>query len=381
LSITRRPSLLWILAKVKARLPPRLRAVSLRRRARQAVVVSAVAYAALHIGLVISAEYSPYLRDPVFADKERKLTRLERELPPGTPLVLFLGTSRTANGFAAGEAQTVAAECLGRPVGVFNVGVPASGPVTHLEYLRRFLAGGRRPALLLVEVFPPSLAEFPDGSLEDRFVQGTSFTWDEIDWADQYGFPTERLLEQRRRVLVAPWYALRFQILGRITPTALPFNLRYDWSRGPDPNGWSPILQEDVTDEWRGAALRRAKAEHSKTLADMKLGTGRIGPVRALADLLATCRDARIPVLLVRMPEGPSFRAFYHPSVTAKLDSLLKEFADVYGCGIVAAREWMPEPAFADGHHLLRPGAREFSERLGREIIAPTLRGLGGELP
>ena len=37
----------------------------------------------------------------------------------------------------------------------------------------------------------------------------------------------------------------------------------------------------------------------------------------------------------------------------------------------VDAREWLPDSSFSDGHHMLRPGAELFSDRLNREVIAP----------
>ena len=122
---------------------------------------------------MIASECSLYLRDPVYSDKERKLTRIERDLPPGSPVVVFVGTSRTGNGFDAGRAQTVVTATLGRPAGAFNFGTPASGPVTHLLHVKRLLADGHRPALLLLELHAPVLAELPDGPLEGRFADGT----------------------------------------------------------------------------------------------------------------------------------------------------------------------------------------------------------------
>jgi hypothetical protein len=339
-----------------------------------AVAAGAAAAVLLHLGLAHAAELSRRLRDPVYADKERKLASVERELPPGSPVVLFIGTSRAGNGFDAGLAQSVLTGALGRPAATFNFGTPASGPVTHLLHLRRLLGDGHRPSLLLLEVHPPTLAKLPDGPLEARFADGTAFEWDEIDWLGNYGFPAERLREKRRQTAVAPWYGLRFQLLGRLAPTALPFHLRYDWGRGPDANGWNPVLVEEVSDEQRAAGLRRAGLEYRHILARMELGDA---PVRALRDLLALCRERGIPVVLVRMPEGTGFRAFYPKPVAARVDRLLRELAAEYGCRIADCRGWMPDDAFVDGHHLLRVGASAFTQRLTREVIEPALRSRG----
>ncbi len=345
-----------------------------RRRAAETLAFGLAAYALLHIGLSAAAELSRFVRDPVYADKERKLRRLERSLPPGSPLVLFLGTSRTGNGFDAGTAQRLLSDGLGRPVGVFNHGLPASGPVTHLLHLNRLIEDGHRPTVLLLEIHSPTLANLRDGPLEVRFVHGLAFDWDELDRLRGYGFPVESLRSERRGSLVAPWHALRFQVVGRIAPSTLPFYRRYDWSRGRDAFGWSPMLVDTVDEERRQAGLERARREYQHILHAMRPGDDQGPAVRALRDLLQLCGQRGLPVVLVRMPEGEGFRAMYTRALSRRLGRLLAGLAEEYGCGLADCREWMPESAFADGHHLLPPAATAFTERLTREVIAPVVR-------
>jgi hypothetical protein len=327
---------------------------------------------------VIASEYSHYVRDPVYSDKERKLARLEQALPPGSPVVVFVGTSRAGNGFDAGRAQAALADGLGRPVGAFNFGTPASGPVTHLIHLKRLLADGHRPALLLLEIHAPVMADLPDGPMEGRFADGTVFSWDELDLLAAYGCAIGKHRRKREEVLVKPWYALRFQIVGRLAPTSLPYYLRHDWSRGPDANGWNAMLVNDLTPEERAVGLARAEREYKHILRGMTLGDG---PVRALRDTLALAREHGIPVMLVRMPEGTTFRALYPTAVAARVERFVLDLAAEYGCRVADCRLWMPDEAFADGHHLLRAPAGAFSERLAREVLAPALREQAGGAP
>jgi hypothetical protein len=35
------------------------------------------------------------------------------------------------------------------------------------------------------------------------------------------------------------------------------------------------------------------------------------------------------------------------------------------------AREWLPDTAFVDSHHLLQAGAEQFTTRFGRECVLP----------
>ena len=85
--------------------------------------------------------------------------------------------------------------------------------------------------------------------------------------------------------------------------------------------------------------------------------------------------------MLVRMPEGSTFRALYPQEVAARVDRFVQELAAEFGCRVADCRDWMPDEAFADGHHLLRDPASAFSERLAREMIAPALREIAGGAP
>ena len=329
----------------------------------------------LHAALVIASEYSHYLRDPVYSDKERKLARIERTLPPGSPVVVFVGTSRAGNGFDAGRAQTVLSTALGRPVGAFNFGTPASGPVTHFLHVQRLLADGHRPALLMLEIHAPVLAELPDGPLEGRFADGTVFSWDELDLLDAYGCSTGKLRAERKEVPVKPWFALRFQIVGRLAPTSLPYYLRHDWSRGPDPNGWNAMQFNDLSPEEREVGLKRAEREYRHILRGMKLGDG---AVRALRDTLALAANTAFPSCSLRMPEGTTFRALYSASGGGARRSVRERLGRRVRLPRRGLPLWMPDEAFADGHHLLRNPAGAFSERLASEVLAPALREIAG---
>lgn len=370
-----------------ARLASRLRgtspAVASQRRDRRqsafiALSVGLVGAILLHLGLAAAAEYSLTIRDPVYSDKERKLARIEAALPPGSPMVVYVGTSRAGNGFDAGRAQDVLTAALGRPAGAFNFATPASGPVTHLLHIRRLIADGHRPTLLLLEIHAPMFAALSGGPYEARFFDGTVLGWDELDLLASYGCPTEKLRRQREAVLVKPWYALRFQLVGRLAPTSLPYYLRHDWGRGPDPNGWNAMLFDELDAGERAVGIERAGREYKQILRGMALGEG---ATRALRDTLALCRDNGIPVMLVRMPEGTTFQRLYPKGVEARVARFLNELAAEYGCPIANCRDWMRDEAFADGHHLLRHAAGVFSERFAREAVAPALRHGGGGAP
>ncbi|MBX9623539.1 MAG: hypothetical protein K2X82_06970, partial [Gemmataceae bacterium] len=340
---------------------------SRRRRAARAVLVGAALVVVLQLGLGIAAERILYLKDPGYADKELRLARAEAAAP-GRPTVLMLGTSRAGFAFHAGRVQDrLAAD---REVVAFNFGIPASGPVTHLIYLRRLLEDGHRPALLLVEVLPSTLSDLPPGPPECHFLSGMRLRRAEVEVAAGYGFPG-KVRDEWRETARVPWYGLRFPLLGRLAPSALPWHLRFNWSRTDDPLGWTTPPLTEVTPQQYAEGLARARGEYAAFLADLRPAGG---GARALADLVALCRAEGIPVRLVLLPEAAGFRAFYPPAALDRLDRFVQGLCAEHGCGLIDARRWLPEGVFTDGHHLMRPGAEAFSDRLADEAVAPFFR-------
>ena len=339
-----------------------------------------VAVVVLQFGFGLVAECVFWLKDPGYADKELKLARQEAA-NLAAPSVVMLGTSRTGAGFQAGRVRDQLATALDGRAIVFNFGIPASGPVTHLVYLRRLLADGHKPDLLLVEVLPPTLSDqpagpqTPAGPLEDRFLFGDRLRHEETEVVIGYGFPADAIRKKWRESVLLPWSALRFPLMGRVFPSAIPWHLRFDWSRSSDEFGWGAPIFPTVTPKEYAAGLSRASGEYRDILCDLHPDGG---GARALADLLALCREHKIPVRLVLMPEAVGFRAMYSPVVLERLHRFLGGLCTEYQCDLIDAREWLPDTAFTDGHHLLKSGSEALSDRLLQETILPFFRARGG---
>ena len=341
-----------------------------RRRALVAVAAGFLVFVAIQATLSGTSAVTHLVADPVYGDKVRRLQRLERTAPPKTPRVILLGTSRTGYGFVAGRVQAAATEA-GTPAVVFNFGVPGAGPITHLIYLKRLLADGHRPDLLILEVLPPLLANLPDGPFEGRMLKGDLLTRSEIEFVGRYAMPAARLRGQWRDATLSPVYEHRFKLVGRIFPSAIPWQLRYDWGRTPDPNGWNASDLETVSDEQRERGIAGATAEYRDLLRhDLPAGPS----VAALRDLLALCRDEHIPVALTVLPEATTFRALYPASTELKLSRFFTELTAEFGCPVTDARTWIGDDVFLDNHHLLRTGATTFTDRLAGDVILPFLR-------
>ncbi len=351
---------------VVGRSPSHSETPSARVRARIAILSGGFVVLVAHLGLSAAAELSFAVRDPMYADLETRLTRVERERPAGASIVVFLGTSRVGTGFDAQRASA------------FNFGVPGSGPITHQIYLRRLLAAGHRPRLLLLEVLPSSVAELDDAPPESSLLNGARFVRSEIDVLATYGVPENRLREQWRETVATPWMGLRFPILGRVMPSALPSHRRHDEGRTGDAWGWHRIMEEALSPEMFATGAAHARQEYAGILAHLRPG----GPAgRALRDTLVLARDHGIPVRLVLMPEAGWFRDLYPPDVAARFDRWVHDLAHEAGCPVTDARTWIPDAAFADGHHLLPGGAATFTDRLTHEVIAPHFASATGVAP
>jgi hypothetical protein len=91
--------------------------------------------------------------------------------------------------------------------------------------------------------------------------------------------------------------------------------------------------------------------------------------------MLDVCRCERIPVVVYLMPEASDIREWYTAEGEAILDEYLRDISQEYGVRVIDARDWLPDDAFADGHHLLPCGAAVFSTRFVHELTTPRSSG------
>ncbi len=333
----------------------------LKRQGRSALLWGLASFAALQVLLAVGIELRfPELRDPEYG---RKATRLGARIAsaPGRPYtVVMLGSSRVLFGFDARRLEAPLASAAGRPAVVYNFGLTGAGPLGELLTLRRLLARGTRPDLLLVEVLPALLDEHCD---EREHFPALRLWRADLPLLERYGAHLRADWWAARPV---PCYEHRFAILSLLLPTLLPDALRQDWAWGCDECGWYRSDGE-LTAEQRQAAEARARQEYAHLLADFRPGER---ACRALRELLDTCRRERIPVTLVLMPESTAFQALYPPAARARTDALLTGLTRDYEVPLLDARGWVPDDGFWDSHHLKVAGAAVFTDRLGRSLEA-----------
>ncbi len=337
-----------------------------RRRAVPALAAGAAVFVLLNAGLGLWAEQLPRIRDPYYGDKFVKL-KAKAARPDRGPLVVVYGSSRTGFAFNGTLVEQTIQDRGGR-VAAFNFGIPAMGPIGQLLYFRRTLADGVRPDFVLVEVLPSMFARAPDGPREQHWMTGDRLLRHELGTVERYGYSTPDVRGRWWESSLVPVYGLRFQLLGRVIQSWIPWQYRQDWSRGTDESGWCTPYKDVITADERAFATARAKDEYAKVLQTWVLDDTLAA---TLDELLAECHAAGIPVKLLRMPESAEFQAMAPPDVRTRIDAFVRS----RGVPVIDASDWLDAGDFTDGHHQLRGGAAKFSKRLAEDEILPWVSG------
>ncbi|HYH64459.1 MAG TPA: hypothetical protein VD866_07150 [Urbifossiella sp.] len=333
------------------------------RSIRTEVLALAVGFVVVQIALVVLIETrGPGIRDPNYGRKLELLRARIRE-HPGRPVCLALGSSRMMNGLRPADLPPLH-DAGGTPVTVFNFGIPMCGPLQEAITLERLLAEGVRPHWLVLEVTPALLgqAEEVDGVLppERRSLSDLSVA---------HGSPGPTAYADWVRARAVPTFTYRHALLSRALPAWVPWGSRLDYVFDKtDADGWTRLVppEDPAVREWaRTAEITRFG------------GFARCGVAASAREgferLTRAVKAHDIRVLVVVMPEGSELREVYPAEQWAEFGRATDDLARDLGAVVVSAREWMPDAAFADGHHLLPDGAGVFTRRFGAEALAPFL--------
>jgi len=270
--------------------------------------------------------------------------------------MIVLGSSRSEQGFRPSLLP------IDMPGGkaplVFNLARGGSSPLLHLMTLRRLLADGIRPDWVLLEVFPPSLAE------DDTGATLLKTTLRDFPLLSHYSVSRKTYAYYLRdRALL--WWQYRNGLLAGLGPAWLSPSARWNRLWNPRTGEWRTI-GESVTPDQFQEELADAGRRYRKKLQDF-----RIAPQadRAMRELLDLCRRQHICTLLYLMPEASAFRQWYAPSTQTLLSSYLVQLGREYEARVIDCRDWVPDEDFWDGHHLLKRGAALFMHRFRAEIL------------
>jgi hypothetical protein len=333
-------------------------------RARSAVVAGAVLFLLAQAGFnhAVRTEAIP-VRDPVFAEKFDLFRQRAAFFAPPTPdrptRVLAVGSSRTHLAFDAGRFAAA-----GQNVEAFNFGCPAAGPMTSALYLRRLFAAGATADLVLVELHPGFLTPHTP-AFEGQWLHAYRLREDEPALLRGFGHDQPTPPHHGWRGYLTAFGAYRFAVLNRYWPEMLPCPFGLTVGVRSDPLGFVPGI--DLSPADRPKALERTRVQYSPVLAGYDVG----GPgVAAVRDMLAQCKGRDIRTAVVVSPESSEFRSWYGDAGRATFARFAAELAAEFGAGVIDARDWVPDAAIADGHHLTPAGAGVFTDRLWQWSVA-----------
>jgi|SRR5579883_155123 len=341
-----------------------------RRRGRVTLVWGLVFFAAAQLGLVLTLlAYRP-LRDPEYGRRLVALRTRLAERQPGRPVVAVLGSSRVAMGFRPGLLHTNDPAGTG-PV-VFNMAVCRAGPVMEALTLRRLLADGVRPDLVLAEAWPHMMAT---NTGEEQGIPVDRLTWHDVRTLAPYytdPAPLRAAWVSRHRV---PWHGERMHLLGQWAPQWLSAENKrknLEWE-GLDGWGWllHPLFKTEGLDNPVGQHARFAACAKDYAACSPLYRVTDLSR-RVYGEMAALCARRNIRFGLIMMPDP--FLNHYFPDATLRFDREFRQLAKELNTPVVDARDWVSRSGFLEGVHLTPDGAAAFTERFEREL-GPQLAG------
>ena len=359
-----------IIREIRKTSPGRDSRGAFQARARGAVVLGIALFVLSQVGLrVIIEEFRPELRDPTFEIKYRQFARLKAQCKQPPAIILFMGSSITAHGMKADMVDEALSASSGRSVIGFNLATNAAGPFTQLVYVQRLLRRDVRPDLVVLEL-SPIFFNYRDAPNDIGRFPAYALGRHDLDTVERYSREPALRHEWWQSYLV-PTHGHRLTILNQSALALVPFNDRLDLWHDMDAHGWR--RREIPTPEDHRTFLARIKQEFGPPMAVYQVGQP---PVKALREVTGLLAQERIPTTMVLMPEGPVLRSCYRPGSLTPLMAEFTTLSRVHGFPLIQAREWFEEEKFIDSYHLTHEGAKEFTARLLREIIAPTMNAL-----
>ena len=314
-----------------------------RGRARLALALLPPAFVAVLLAAWTGAEAAvPEITDTDYYVR-LNVVRTAAAEHPDRPLGVVLGSSRMVWAFQP--------ELLTESDGTYwvNGAHVGAGPTLNRVILHRLLRDGVKPAVVALEVMPAFFV-----GENSRFVCG-HFAVAELPLMRSYS----------DKPLGYDYHFLRHRVgrAGDIARAAAPLAGR---PRLHPRGGWA-ALEDDVSDDERATRTAAALKANGEFLRRM---TVRPGADRAFRDTLREAADHGVRVVLLRSPEGPTFRSWYDPEGLKRFDAYIARVASEHGVPVIDAREWLDEDDFYDSHHALKRGAGKFTARFAREFAA-----------
>ena len=281
----------------------------------------------------------------------------------------MLGSSLTGWGLDPAAMADLRPGSPGGPV-VFNFGIDSSGPVGHLLYLRRLLAEGIRPDLILLEAEPRFMIRKYNTVASEHYLQTLYVHFKDLSVLDRYDPAASELRADWAELVCLPWYYHRLDFQNSYLASWVPRMQRTNRWIFFDRNGWEGKLTDYSSHEPLTHELVVLEGQYH--LHEIDASPTYDPAYRAQCEMVETCRRRHIPVLFVRMPDNSSMRE-PAPELKRRIDGFYANLKRDTGAGFIDARDWVEDVGFIDGSHLRREGSVVFSQRLGSQYLKPIL--------
>jgi hypothetical protein len=343
------------------------------RRKRAELAWFATGFLGVQLALGIGVDQLwPVIRDPEVEQELRDLWQ-HRPAAPTCPLVVALGSSRTKFGLRADLLNQVVGSQ--GPV-VYNLAIPASGPLFQQIVLRRLLAEGLRPQLVFLEVMPLTLSRRGGTPLEEHWLDSARLDAKETARVYPYYHQVYKALCPWIAGRMLPVYRHQAELrdsLGLDVPAGARSGNCTTSATGPrspsaEHYGWLPN-KRPATPAAVQSKIQSALGQYDRVFADQNLEAQ---PARALRDLLAYCCEQGVAAVLVMPPESQVFRNSYRAAY-GEIEAYISRVASAFGVPLYDARTWVEDEGFSDGHHLCVEGADQFTAHFEREVLRPAL--------
>jgi hypothetical protein len=252
---------------------------------------------------------------------------------------------------------------------VFNFSRRGFGPMVSLLYLRRILDEGIRPDWIVLELWPVFLNGNNIFGRDDETLDPRRLQWRDRPAVLRDAKDGSTLMRVWLEAQLVPWYWHRSVLLGYYAPTwGPPVPFGDDFWAATDEWGWREIPQ--FGHEKLERFVERGK-DFKGVLEFLEVTPA---AARRIGDFLTVCRDNKIPVSLLYMPESSALRSWYPAPIRERIDEYLHGLGTQFGAPLIDARDWMPDEYFGDTHHLTAEGAALFSRHLG-EVVGVPVKG------
>ena len=350
----------------------RPRRTNVRRRGRTAVIWALVCFGLLQLAYYPASDYWPRIRDVEYGDKLANLREQLADKPKNQPCVVMFGSSLTGWAFNPSELETVRPGIPGQPV-VFNFAMNSGGVFIELVCLRRLLATGIRPDLVIVETHPQFLFRAFNTVPGEHYWQVWRYQRQDLELLRRYDPKYPEFRPEWKQFQEFPWYTQRHEFQNYVVPR---------WGRrigqtdalwtANDRNGWEFIpsaiahgdkhTRQQIIDSIRpriqGLSQRLRTEEVFKQM---------------YREIIETCQREGIAVVMVRMPEASYALEEYSPALRQELAEFYDEIEQKYNVPFIDASAWVDDDGFPDGFHLRPSGAAVFMKRLERELLGAFL--------